>query len=70
MPRSVNPDPVRQARSLVANAVKRGEDATAARRALHTAKLRRAITDALAAPEAPTPAQRAQLAALLLDGVR
>lgn len=68
--RSTLPDPVRQARSLVANTIRRGEDPTAARRALHTAKLHRAIGEALAAAEAPTSEQRAELAAVLLGDQR
>lgn len=67
---STTPDPVRRARSAVAHAVRNGRDATAARRRLHTEKARRAINEALAAAEAPTSEQRAELAALLLGDQR
>lgn len=67
---STTPDPVRRARSAVAHAVRNGRDATAARRRLHTEKARRAINEALTAPDAPTAEQRTELAALLLDGAR
>lgn len=63
-----SPDSVYAARSAVAVAVRLGRDETTARRGLATAKLRRAIVEALASSHAPTPEQRAELAELLVPG--
>lgn len=66
-------DPVRKARSRLANASKRRNDdpakITEARRDLHAAKLQRAIQEALAAPGI-SESNRAELIQLLQGGDR
>lgn len=61
-------DPIRAAHSQVAVAARRGRDLSGPRRNLATEKLRKAILDTLAADCTPTPAQRAELAELLVPG--
>lgn len=63
-------DPVVAARSALGVAVRRGRDQAPARRALTTAKLSRAIDDALTDDYAPTAAARAELADRLIGGAR
>ena len=61
-------DPVRVARSRLANSVRRGDPPDVEnrfRRELVLAKLRRAIASALEEPHAPDLADRRELAALL-----
>jgi len=68
-------DPVRVARSRLANATMRytpagAEEIERWRATLHTAKLERAIQDALAAAPPLTDDQRIRLAALLTGGAK
>ena len=65
---STPPDPVRVARSRVAHAVKRGEDATTARTMLKEAKLERWIQEALETAPPLTEQQRSRLATMLAPG--
>lgn len=67
----LTPDPVRRARSALANAHRRDGDPariTEARRALTAAKLERAIHDALAATPPITTECRTALSELLVSG--
>lgn len=70
MPSVHTPDPVRVARSRLANTVQRGDDPADARRALTREKLRRAIGDALTNAHPPTAAERVELADLLAGDER
>lgn len=61
-------DPVRVARSRIANSVRRGDPAPVEdqfRRALTTEKLRRAVSSALSDAHPPALADRRELAVLL-----
>lgn len=67
---TTTPDPVRQARSRLANAVRRGDDPAAAYRELNFQKLRRAIREALADEHPLVTAERVELADLLAGDER
>lgn len=62
------PDPVHVARSAVANTVRAGGDATAARQQLKEAKLTRWVNEALETAPPLTDEQRYRVAMLLLGG--
>lgn len=64
------PDPVRQARSHLANTIRRGDDPADAYRRLNFQKLRRSIRESLTDEHPLTTAERVELADMLAGDER